>query len=165
MKPQAPGSAGGAPIQAASTRLGRVRADAIQESPVARLLPLLLVCVLASCGGGGEDDPDEVRQVLRDFVEATNERDGDALCGELLTQEYKEGATGATGERADEACRQQLDVTTGLKLRLIRVGRVEIDGEQATARALIDTDGVEVPRLFRLELEDGKWKLAAGSSG
>ena len=104
-------------------------------------------------------------QVLRDFVEATNERDGDTLCGDLLTQDYKEGATGATGEQADEACRQLLDVTTGLKLRLIRLGKVEIDGEKATARAVIDTDGVEVPRLFMFEREDGKWKLGAGSSG
>jgi len=131
---------------------------------VARLLTLLLVCALAGCGGGDDEDPDEVRQVLRDFVEATNKRDGDALCGELLTQEYQEGATGATGERAGEACRQQLDVTSGLRLRLISVGRVEIDGDEATARAVIDTDGVEVPRLFTLEREDGRWKLA-GSGG
>jgi len=151
VKPQAPGSAGCARIR--------------YKSAVARLLPLLLLCAVAGCGGGDDDDPDEVRQVLRDFVEATNKRDGDALCGDLLTQDYKEGATGATGERADEACRQQLDVTTGLRLKLISLGKVQIDGDEATARAVIDTDGVEVPRLFTLEREDGKWKLAAGSSG
>jgi hypothetical protein len=129
---------------------------------------LVLSCVLAAlagCGGDGEDDTAEVRQTLRDFVQATNERDGETLCGELLTQEYKEKATGATGDRADEACEQQLEVTTGLEVDLISIGKAEVDGEEATLRAVIDADGVRSPRLFRLEREDGRWKLAAGSDG
>jgi hypothetical protein len=131
---------------------------------VARALPLLLLA-LAGCGGGGDDDPDEVRQTVRDFVEATNEQDGETLCGELLTQDYLEKSTLATGDRAEEACRQQLDVTTGLRLRLISVGRTEVDGDEATVRAVIDADGVRSPRLFRLEREDGRWKLADGTGG
>jgi hypothetical protein len=130
---------------------------------VARLLPLLLV-VLAGCGGG-DDDPGEVRQTLRDFVEATNEQDGERLCGQLLTQEYMEKSTGATGDQADDACRQQLDVATGLRLQLDSIGRTEIDGDQATVRAVVVADGLRAPRLFRLEQEDGRWKLADGSSG
>jgi hypothetical protein len=55
---------------------------------VARVLPLLLL-VPAGCGAGGGN---EVRQTVRDFVEATNARDGDTLCGELLTQEYLENS-------------------------------------------------------------------------
>jgi len=130
---------------------------------VARLLPLLLFA-LAGCGGGG-DDTAEVKQVLRDFVKATNGRDGDTLCGDLLTREYKEKATGATGDQADDACREQLELTTGFELDLISIGRTRIDGEEATVRVVLDTDGVRAPRLFRLELEDGDWKLAAGSDG
>jgi hypothetical protein len=128
-------------------------------------LPLLVALALAGCGGDGDDDPAEVRQTLRDFVKATNERDGETLCGELLTQEYKEKATGATGDQADDACKQQLDVTTGLEVDLISIGRAEVDGDKATLRAVLDTDGVRSPRLFRLEREDGRWKLAAGSDG
>ncbi len=131
---------------------------------MARVLPFLLLA-LAGCGGGGGDDPDEVRQTVRDFVEATNQRDGETLCGELLTQEYLEKSTLATGDQAGEACRQQLDRTVDLRLKLISVGKTEVDGDEATVRVVIDTDGVQAPRLFRLEREDDRWKLADGTEG
>ena len=131
---------------------------------MARVLPFLLLA-FAGCGGGGDDDPDEVRQTVRDFVEATNQRDGETLCGELVTREYVEKSTLATGDQADEACREQLDRTVGLRLRLVSVGKTEVDGDEATVRAVIDTDGVQAPRLFRLEREGGRWKLADGSEG
>jgi hypothetical protein len=131
---------------------------------VARVLPFLLLA-LAGCGGGGDDDPDEVRQTVRDFVEATNQRDGETLCGELLTQDYLEKSTLATGDQAGEACREQLDRTVDLRLKLISVGKTEVDGDAATVRVVIDTDGVQAPRLFRLEREDGRWKLADGTEG
>jgi hypothetical protein len=136
----------------------QVKAESIA---VARVLPFLLL-VLAGCGGG-DDDPDDVRQTVRDFVEATNERDGESLCGELLTQEYLENSTLATGEQADEACRRQLEATTGLRLELISIGRPKVEDDEATVRAVIDTGGVRSPRLFRLEREDGRWKLASGT--
>jgi hypothetical protein len=130
---------------------------------VARVLPFLLLA-LAGCGGG-DDDPGEVTQTVRDFVEATNERDGKRLCGELLTREYMEKSTGATGDQAEDACREQLELTTGLRLELISIGSTKVDGDRATVRAVLDADGVRAPRLFRLEEEDGRWKLADGSSG
>jgi hypothetical protein len=129
---------------------------------VARVLPFLLLA-LAGCGGGGDDDPDEVRQTVRDFVEATNQRDGETLCGELLTKDYLEKSTLATGEQADEACRRQLEQTVDLRLRLISVGKPRVDGDEATVRVVLGTDGVQAPRLFRLEREDGRWKLADGT--
>jgi ABC-type glycerol-3-phosphate transport system substrate-binding protein len=134
-------------------------------APVARLRLLVLLAALglAACGGGGDDEGD-VEQTVRDFVEATNERDGDKLCGELLSREYKEKATGATGDRVDEACRQQLELITGLKLELVSIGKTKIDGERARVRAVIENAGQRLPRVFRLVKEDGSWKLD-GSAG
>jgi hypothetical protein len=126
------------------------------------LLPLLLA--LAACGGGDDDEAD-VKQVVGDFVEATNERDADRLCDDLVTQEYKEKSTLASGERATEACKRQLDLTRGLRLDLISIGKTEVDGERATVRAVIEIDGVRGPRLFQLQKEDGRWRLSSGSSG
>ena len=130
----------------------------------AKLAPFAVLAstlALFACGGG--DDREEVEQVVRDFVQATNERDGERLCGDLLTQEYLEKYTGATGDGAAEACEEQLDVISGLRLRLIAVERVTVDGEAATVRATIATGGQRATRRFELAKEDGDWKLNAGS--
>jgi len=128
--------------------------------------PVLLALLLAACGGGadGDDEAAAARQTVRDFVEATNERDGDTLCGKLLTQEYKERVSGSVGDAAEQSCRRQLALTTGLTLDVVSIGRTTVDGERATVRAVLDTDGVRAPHLFQLEKEDGAWKLASGAS-
>ena len=128
------------------------------------VLKLFVLAGLGLCACGGADDEADARQTVRDFVEATNERDGERLCGDLVTQEFKEQATGASGDRVDRVCRQQLELTTGLTLKLLAVGTTKIAGERATVRTRLDIDGVKAPRLFALEKEDGSWKLASGSS-
>jgi hypothetical protein len=130
---------------------------------VARLAPVLLVLTLAlgACGGG--NDPKDVQQTVRDFVQATNARDGDRLCGDLLSQQYMEKATGASGDKAKDACKEQLALIKGLKLRLISVGTAKVDGDKATVRATISTGGQQMDRRFQLAKEDGNWKLVGGS--
>jgi hypothetical protein len=128
---------------------------------VARLAPLLvLVLLVGACGG---DDGKEVQQTVRDFVSATNDRDGDKLCNDLVTQDYLEKATGATGGEAKDACKQQLGLITGLKLRLIKLGKPKVSGDQASVQATIAIGSQRTPRSFRLQKEDGDWKLASGS--
>ena len=124
-------------------------------------LVLALAVALSSCGGG--DDSKDAQQAVRDFVQATNDRDGDRLCGQLLSQEYMEKATGATGDKAEDACKDQLRLIKGLKLRLISLGATKVDGDQATVRASIVTAGQRTNRRFQLAKEDGDWKLVGGS--
>ncbi len=122
---------------------------------------LLLTVALSACGGGA--DGDDAKQAVRDFVQATNDRDGDRLCGHLLAQDYMEKATGASGDQAQDACKQQLSLIKGLKLRLVAVGDARVDGDSATVRATIVTGGQRQSRSFQLAKEDGSWKLVGGS--
>jgi hypothetical protein len=127
---------------------------------VACLLLLVPVVAVAACGGG--NDAAGARQTVRDFVTATNARDGDKLCGHLLTRDYIQRATGATGDAATQACKQQLQVLKGLKIRLVSIGKTTVDGDKATVRAVIVASGQRSSRVFSLAKEDGTWKLQAG---
>ena len=122
---------------------------------------LALAVALSACGGG--DDTKDAQQAVRDFVQATNDRDGDRLCGQLLSREYMEKATGASGDQAKDACKDQLSLIKGLKLRLISIGATKVDGDEAIVRATIATGGQRTSRRFELAKEDGDWKLVGGS--
>jgi Domain of unknown function (DUF4878) len=127
-------------------------------------LPLVLAAaaaalLLAGCGG---DDREEVEQTVRDFVRATDQRDADTFCGELVSQEYLEQSTGTSGDGAEDACKEQLRAITGLRIELVRIRKTEIDGDQAVVTAVLKTQGRRDVRQLRLSKEGGDWKLAGG---
>jgi hypothetical protein len=132
---------------------------------VSRALALLIVACtgLAACGGGAADSREDAAQTIRDFVQATNERDADKFCDEVVSQEFLEEATGAKGDKAGEACKRLLKNTKNPRVKLIRIKRTEVDGDKANVTAVIEAQGQTLTQLLRLKQEDGRWKIAGGS--
>jgi len=98
-------------------------------------------------------------------VKATNSRDTQKFCDELVSQQFLEQSTGAKGDRAREACRDQLKSLKGLKVHLDRVSNAKVDGDRATVRTVLSNQGQKQDQVFRLKKEDGDWKLAGGAGG
>jgi hypothetical protein len=126
-------------------------------------VPICLLALLAGCGGGGGDDKADVEQTVRDFVKAVNTRDADAYCDRLITKEFLEKTTFATGDRASESCKREFKAIRGLHLRLDKVISTKVDGDRATIRVAIGRAGSVTPQLIRLEKDDGDWKIAGGA--
>ena len=127
-----------------------------------RRLTTIAVLPVLALGACGSDDSEDAERAVRDFVAATNDRDVDKLCDELLTQEFIEQATGATGDKARDACKQQFK-TARVRLGLGRIKETEVEGDSATVTAEIELQGQKQDRPFPLRKEDGDWRLAGGS--
>ena len=136
------------------------RRSALLPAAPALALSALMALALSACGGG--DDKEDIEQTVRDFVSATNDRDADRFCGEIVTQEFLEQSTGATGDEAEDECKRQLEAIKGLEVELVEISKTEVDGDAATVRAVIETQGDSRPQTLRLEQKNGKWKLAGG---
>jgi hypothetical protein len=130
--------------------------------PRAAITFALAVIALASCGGSGNDG-DDPEQVVRDFVEATNDRDSDRLCEELLSPKFIAESTGAKAGDTD-TCKEQIGAVKGLRLEVVDIRRSSVDGDKARVSAVLRVNGQRQARQFLLEKQDGAWKLAGGTS-
>jgi hypothetical protein len=119
----------------------------------------LLALLLAGCGGGG-DDKQEADQTVRDFVKAVNTRDADTYCDKLVTKDFLEKSTFATGDKASESCKREMKAITGLHIKLVRIVSTKVDGDNATVTAVLGRAGQELKQELKLHKEDGDWKLA-----
>jgi hypothetical protein len=127
---------------------------------VRRIALICLLVAVSGCGGG--DDKEEAEQTVRDFVEATRERDADKFCDELVTQEFLEQTIGATGDEAKESCKREFRNLSGLRVALVRIEKTEVDGDHATVTAVLERQGQRITQELRVKKEDGNWKLAGG---
>jgi hypothetical protein len=127
---------------------------------VARYAALVcLLALLAACGG--DDDEEEAEQTVRDFVTALREQDADTFCDDLVTEEFLGQFSGATGDRARESCKRELNSVTGLQdVRLVKVESTRVDGDEAAVTAVIERQGQRQRQVYRLQKEDGDWKLS-----
>jgi hypothetical protein len=130
---------------------------------VVRRVALICLLVAVSGCGGGSDDKKDAEQTVRDFVQATRERDADQFCDELVTQEFLERTIGATGDKAKESCKREFRNLRGLRVTLIRIVKTELDGDNATVTAVLDRQGQTIREKLRLKKEDGDWKLAGAA--
>jgi ketosteroid isomerase-like protein len=126
---------------------------------VRRIALICLLVALSGCGGG--NDRKDAEQTVRDFVEAVNTRDGDRYCDELITKDFLKKTTFSTGgeDRASQSCKSQLKATKGLHVKLIRIVRTKVDGDNATVTAVLARQGQKVTQTLMLKKEDGNWKL------
>ncbi len=121
-----------------------------------------LICLLALLAGcGGDDDKQEAEQTVRDFVTALQKRDADTFCDDLVTKDFLGEFSGATGDRATESCKRELNSLTSLeKVRLVKVESTKVSGDDATVTAVIERQGQRLKQVYRLKKEDGDWKLS-----
>ena len=129
-----------------------------------RLTVVLLAAMgLAACGGG--NDKEEAEQTVRDFVKASNARDANKLCDDLLSKDFIEQTTGATGDQARKTCKQQLKLLRPAKRRLVKIVSTKVDGDKASVRTILETQNQPQPQTFKLTKVDGDWRLAGGTGG
>ncbi len=125
-------------------------------------LAALFAIGLSACGGS---DKDKVDKTVRDFVTATNSRDAKAFCDKLVSQQFLEESTGAKGSKARDACHQQLRSLKSIKIKLEKINSTKVQGDKATVRAVLSTQGQKQDQVLRLRKEGGDWKLAGGAGG
>ena len=124
--------------------------------------PGLAACIallaLAACGGGS--DKEDAEGVVRGIAEATNDSDGDKFCG-LVTEQFIEQTTGAKGDKAKDACKKQIDSLKNTPLKVNKITKTEVKGDEATVTAELESRGQKRPQVFNLRKEDGEFKLAS----
>jgi predicted PilT family ATPase len=120
---------------------------------------LCLLALLVGCGGS--DDKQEAEQTVRDFVTALQKRDADTFCDDLVTEDFLGQFSGATGDKAKESCKRELNSLTSLeKVRLVKVESTKVSGDDAAVTAVIERQGQRLKQVYRLKKEDGDWKLS-----
>jgi predicted small lipoprotein YifL len=126
--------------------------------PVRFLAAALALALVAGCGDAGPTPEEQVRTTVADFGRATAAKDYATLCDRLLAPKLVEQVT-EIGLPCEAALKQGLEKVRDPRLT---IGRVQIDGERASAEIQSSAAGQE-PSKDTLQLVNinGTWKIAS----
>ena len=118
------------------------------------LLPLLVV----ACGDRGPTPEEQVRAAVAEFGRATETKDYQALCDDLLSPTLIDDVE-AVGLPCEVALREGL---SSVREPRLTIGRIQVDDQRATAEVSTTAAGQDPSRdTLRLENVDGVWKIAS----
>ena len=122
---------------------------------------LLAAALIAGCGGGGESDEDQVRDVVESFVQAGEDRDAATACDLLAADQVKTvediGPGGSCATILAGIFSKAEDVNTDVEIQDVRV-----EGDRATVDATVKSpDSQPKAESILVVKEDGEWKLAS----
>jgi len=126
--------------------------------PVRFLTPALLLAVLAGCGDRGPTPEQQVRTTVSDFGRATADKDYKTLCDRILAPKLVEDVT-SVGLSCEAALERGLG---NVKEPRLTIGRVQIDGDGATAEIRTSASGEEPSKdTLKLVKINGTWKISS----
>ncbi len=125
---------------------------------VTRVAALVALLFAAGCGESGPTPEEQVRSTVAEFGRATEAKDYQALCDRLLAPALVEDVE-SIGLPCEAAMRQGLEEVRDPRLT---IGRVEVDGERASADVRTTAAGQEPSRdTLELVLVDDTWKISS----
>lgn len=115
---------------------------------------LLCAFVLGGLAGCGESDQEKARELVQDYVEASNGEDFERVC-ELLSDGYKE-------QLAVEDCAGFVEEQSSAVEQQLELVEVRVDGEQGSAEvdAVREEEGGPARVRLLLERSDGEWRIS-----
>ena len=119
------------------------------------VIALFCACLLAFAAGCGESDQEKAREVVQDYVEASNGDDFERVC-ELYSDEFKE-QLGIEQNCAGFVEEQSSGVEQELQLVEVRVNG---DRGSAEVDAVREEEGGPARIRLLLEQTDGEWRIS-----
>jgi hypothetical protein len=121
----------------------------------------VLIAVVLAVAGCGSLSKSDAEKTVRDFAKATSAGDGKKLCHDLVSHDYLEKTTFATGDNATDQCVKQIGAAKGIDVKVDSIKSTKVDGDKATVTAELEYQGNKRPQVFNLKKEDGRFKLVS----
>jgi hypothetical protein len=123
-----------------------------------RSLAAIALLLVVGCGEQGPTPEEQVRSKVAEFGRATAAKDYQALCDRILAPSLIEELK-SIGLPCEVALQEGLGDVRDPRLT---IGRVQVDGEQASAQIRTSATGQEPSEdTLRLVNEDGTWKISS----